>query len=193
MYKLGFVSILSIVLLAACGDNDKDQEANPKQTPAEQQENADNNHENMDMTSANNSEEVPLGMKKAEKPKYEVGSEVVLKTDHMEGMNGATAKIVGAYDTTVYAVTYMPTNGGEEVKNHKWLVQEEMENANDTKLTPGTEVTITADHMEGMNGATATIDSANDTTVYMVDYKPTNGGEEVKNHKWVTEEEITEK
>jgi hypothetical protein len=47
--------------------------------------------------------------------------------------------------------------------------------------------------MEGMKGATAEIDSAEETTVYMVDYTPTNGGEEVKNHKWVTESELTSK
>ncbi len=42
-----------------------------------------------------------------------------------------------------------------------------------------------------MNGAKASIDSAEQTTVYMVDYTPTTGGEVVKNHKWVTESEIT--
>ncbi|MGV2448111.1 UNVERIFIED_CONTAM: DUF1541 domain-containing protein, partial [Bacillus sp. ATCC 13368] len=28
-------------------------------------------------------------------------------------------------------------------------------------------------------------------TVYMVDFTPTSGGEEVKNHKWVTESELS--
>lgn len=49
---------------------------------------------------------------------------------------------------------------------------------------------MNADHMEGMNGATAVIDSAEQTTVYMVDFTSTSG-EEVKNHKWVTESELS--
>ena len=42
-----------------------------------------------------------------------------------------------------------------------------------------------------MDGVTAKIDSAEQTTVYMVDFTPTTGGEEVKNHKWVTESELS--
>ncbi|PET71278.1 hypothetical protein CN514_07580 [Bacillus sp. AFS001701] len=45
--------------------------------------------------------------------------------------------------------------------------------------------------MEGMKGAKATIYSAERTTVYMIDFKPTDGGETVKNHKWVTELELS--
>lgn len=48
-----------------------------------------------------------------------------------------------------------------------------------------------ANHMKGMEGAKGTIDAAEDTTVYMIDYMPTNDGEEVKNHKWVTESELS--
>lgn len=47
--------------------------------------------------------------------------------------------------------------------------------------------------MPGMKGATATIDSAEQTTVYMVDYTPTTGGEPVKNQKWVTGSELKAK
>ena len=46
--------------------------------------------------------------------------------------------------------------------------------------------------MEGMDGAKGTIESSEKTTVYMVDYTPTTGGEEVKNHKWVTESETAD-
>lgn len=34
-----------------------------------------------------------------------------------------------------------------------------------------------------MNGATAEVDSAEETTVYMSDFTPTTGGEEVENYK----------
>ena len=57
-------------------------------------------------------------------------------------------------------------------------------------LEKGTEVTLEADNMKGMKGAKATIDSAENTTVYMVDYQPATGGNMVTNHKWVTEEEV---
>lgn len=105
-------------------------------------------------------------------------------------MKGAKATIVGAYDTTVYTISYTPTNGGPEVKNHKWVIQEELKDAGKEPLQPGTEVVVNADHMEGMEGATAVIDSAEQTTVYMVDFTSTTG-EEVKNHKWVTESELS--
>ena len=41
-----------------------------------------------------------------------------------------------------------------------------------------------------MGGTTATIDSVEETTVYMVDFT-LESGEEVTNHKWVTEEELS--
>lgn len=55
---------------------------------------------------------------------------------------------------------------------------------------PGAKTIVNADHMEGMKGATAIIDSTEQTTIYMVDFTSTSG-EEVKNHKWVTESELT--
>lgn len=134
--------------------------------------------------------EVPEGLKAAENPTYPVGTQALIETDHMPGMKGAKATIVGAYDTTVYTISYTPTNGGPEVKNHKWVIQEELKDAGKEPLQPGTEVVVNADHMEGMEGATAVIDSAEQTTVYMVDFTSTTG-EEVKNHKWVTESELS--
>jgi hypothetical protein len=73
------------------------------------------------------------------------------------------------------------------------VVHEEIKNAGNEALKPGTTVTLEADHMPGMKGATATIDSAEHTTVYMVDFTPTTGGQPVKNHKWVTESELSTK
>jgi hypothetical protein len=158
------------------------------------------NHENKDMDSSSEesmdmdhsgSGEVPEDLAVAENPTYKVGSKAILETDHMEGMKGAEATIVGAFDTTAYAVSYTPTTGGEKVENHKWVIQEEIKDAGKEPLKPGTEVTLEADHMEGMKGATAVIDSAEPTTVYMIDYTPTTDGEKVTNHKWVTESELS--
>lgn len=136
------------------------------------------------------SPEIPEGLEPAADPKYKEGSQVILKANHMEGMDGAEATVLNAFDTIAYQVTYTPTTGGEPVKHHKWVIQAEITDAGSEMLEKGTEVTLEADHMEGMKGAKATIESAENTTVYMVDYQPTTGGEMVTNHKWVTEEEI---
>lgn len=175
--------VILAVALSACGKNSNQGQA----TNNSQQE---MNHSGMNHSSL---DKLPAGLKEAKNPKFKVGSQVVMHTEHMPGMNGATATIVGAYDTMVYAVSYVPTTGGEKVSNHKWVVQEELTNAGDKPLSKGAEVTLNADHMNGMNGAKATIDSAEKTTVYVVDYTPTSGGNPVKNHKWVTESELTVK
>lgn len=130
----------------------------------------------------------PKGIEKAESPKYPVGTDVTLAADHMEGMDGAKATVVGAFDTYTYAVDYTPTTGGDPVKNHKWVVQQEIEDAGDERLEDGADVTLEAKHMEGMKGAKATIASSTDETVYMVDYEA--DGMKMKNHKWVVESEI---
>ena len=130
----------------------------------------------------------PEGIEKAASPKYPAGTEVTLTADHMEGMDGANATIVGAFDTYTYAVNFTPTTGGNPVKDHKWVVQEEIKDAGDQRLADGTEVTLEAEHMEGMKGAKATIASSTDQTVYMVDYE--SDGMTMTNHKWVVESEI---
>lgn len=134
--------------------------------------------------------EVPEGLKAAENPTYKIGSEAIILADHMPGMKGAVATIAGAFDTIAYSVTYYPTTGGEPVKDHKWVIHEEIQNAGEAPLSPGTEVILEADHMKGMKGAKAVIESAVDTTVYMLDFT-TTAGEKVENHKWVVESELS--
>ena len=130
----------------------------------------------------------PEGIETAASPTYPVGTEVTLTADHMEGMDGANAMIAGAYDTYTYAVDFTPSAGGEPVKDHKWVVQQEIKDAGSKQLADGTEVTLEAEHMKGMKGAKATIASSTDETVYMVDYEA--GGMKMTNHKWVVESEI---
>ncbi|MGO3503765.1 MAG: YdhK family protein [Brachybacterium tyrofermentans] len=130
----------------------------------------------------------PEWMLPAEDPEYPVGAEVTLTADHMEGMEVATATISGAFDTTTYSVSFTPTDGGDPVTDHKWVVHQELENPGEASLAEGTAVTITADHMAGMEGAEATIDSVIEETVYMVDYE--SDGMMMTNHKWVVESEI---
>ena len=181
-----FLSLAMIIGLSGCGNkttNEKNADGNNE--PEQEDMEMEMNH--------SGSGEVPATLKVAENPTYEVGSEAIIETDHMKGMKGAVATIVGAYDTTAYTISYTPVTGGERVENHKWVIQEEIKDANDKTFGPGNEVTVEADHMKGMKGAVAEIDSAEKTTVYMIDYTPTTGGEEVTNHKWVTEEELSAK
>ena len=65
-----------------------------------------------------------------------------------------------------------------------------IEPATDPTYPVGTTVTLTADHMPGMQGAEATITGAFDTTTYSVTYTPTTGGEPVTDHRWVVHEEL---
>lgn len=144
------------------------------------------NHSAKEMSSSG---EIPIGLKEAVDPTFEIGSEVIINADHMPGMDGAVAKISGAFDTTVYTVSYT-TDDGQEIENHKWVIHEELENPQAAPLESGTEVILNTDHMEGMYGATAEIDSAEETTVYMIDFETTDTGEDVQYHKWVAEEEL---
>ncbi|NNG20015.1 YdhK family protein [Naumannella sp. ID2617S] len=128
----------------------------------------------------------PAGIEKATSPKYPAGTTVRITADHMPGMNGAKGRVVGAYRTFTYAVDYTPTTGGPPVKDHKWVVQQEIRDAGAQRLANGAEVTLQAAHMKGMEGAT--IASSTDQTVYMVDY--TADGMTMTNHKWVVESEL---
>ena len=130
----------------------------------------------------------PEGIEPAADPAHPVGTEVTLVADHMPGMEGAAATVVGAYETTAYSVDYRPTTGGPEVTDHKWVVQEELEDAGAERLPDGAAVTLAADHMPGMQGAEGTVHSSTDETVYMVDYE--SDGMRMRNHKWVVESEI---
>lgn len=131
----------------------------------------------------------PAGIKPAASPKFPVGSKVVLSADHMPGMKGAEATVVGAFDTTTYAVDYTPTNGGAPVEDHKWVVHEELVGVGDTPLKEGDRATMSAEHMPGMKGAEATIVEVTTQPVYMVDVDA--DGMMMKNHKWVVEDEMS--
>ncbi|WP_338472953.1 YdhK family protein [Niallia sp. XMNu-256] len=209
MQKKSRIVILSTLLaaillvLGACNNaNDETQSTNEETENANQE--VTNEEENTDTSSEEDQEgtdhsgmkhsgssDVPEGLKEAENPTYPVGSKAKIQASHMPGMNGAEATISGAFDTTVYTVTYTPTTGGEPVEDHKWVIHEEIEKAGNEPFQTGDEVVLNAEHMEGMKGATATIDSVEQTTVYMVDYNDTETGEKVTYHKWVTESELS--
>ncbi|WP_433942915.1 YdhK family protein [Paenibacillus sp. SN-8-1] len=183
--QLIFFGTALILTLSGCESNSHQEDSSSRKTASSHTDMAEMNH--------SSSSEVPTDLKEAQSPSFKVGSQAVIQADHMPGMKGATATIVGAYDTIAYAVTYTPTTGGDKVHNHKWVIHEELKDPQAEAYKPGDEVVLEADHMKGMMGAKAVIDSAEHTTVYMVDYTPTTGGAKVTNHKWVTESELTAK
>ncbi|MDN4492017.1 YdhK family protein [Ureibacillus aquaedulcis] len=190
------MTLLSVLLLSACGwgdsDNDEPTEAGAdvtnnlngtdKQVNEEETEPA-NEH-------AGHSEGVmPEGLKESENPKFPVGSRVVVNASHTDGMEGAMATVKGAYDTTVYSVSYTPTNGDPFEENHKWFVEGEISGVDDGEIGVGSDVIINIEHQDGMQGAEGSVDTVEDTTVYVVDY--TNSlGETVTNHLWLKESEL---
>ena len=181
---IGLLSFISALTVAACGSSNDTEKGSEDKVKTEE-------HSEHSMHSG--SEEIPEGLGEAEDPAFPKGSKAILKAGHMEGMKGAEAVISGAFDTTAYSVTYTPADGGEQVTGHKWVIHEELKDAGSEPLKTGDRAIMDADHMEGMKGAEAVIDSAVATTVYMVDFTPENGDKEIKNHKWVIEDELTKK
>jgi hypothetical protein len=116
--QLVFLSIATVIVLSGIGIGIGKK--------ASQQAAASMNHSDMKHSNHSSSGEVPQGIKLAQNPTYKVGSQTIIQADHMPGMKGAKATIVGAYDTTAYAVSYTPTTGGQPVKNHKWVTDSEL-------------------------------------------------------------------
>ncbi|MFB1082616.1 YdhK family protein [Jeotgalibacillus sp. JSM ZJ347] len=198
---MGTMAFTLSAMLAACGGDDEmgsgDMSDNMEENMEENMDDMDHmededsmggmDHSGMNMSGSG---EVPEGLGEAENPTFEEGDTAIITEAHMEGMEGAEATIVGAYHTVAYSISYDPTDGGERVEDHKWIIHEEITDATEEPYAEGDEVQVEAEHMEGMNGVTATIDSAEETTVYMIDFT-LQSGEEVTNHKWVTEDELS--
>lgn len=177
---LATAATVGALTLSACTTDSE-----PEQAPATA---ATHDHESMQHDHAQDGGAPPAGIVEAADPTYPVGTDVTVLADHMPGMEGAKGTVTGAFDTTAYAVSYTPTDGSDPVMNHKWVVHEELENPGPAPLADGTEVVLTAQHMAGMSGATATIDSSTQETVYMVDIDAE--GMTMTNHKWIVESEL---
>lgn len=166
----------------AAGDGEADGSMNPP-PPSSQAFSAPAGHSH-----AMDGGPAPEGIQTANNARFPLGARVVLEADHMPGMQNAPATIAGAFRSTAYSVDYTPTDGAPAVKDHKWIVQEEVQDASDRPLDIGDTAVMTATHMPGMEGANATISKVWTGTVYMVDYQA--DGMTMKNHKWVVEDEI---
>lgn len=171
--------------LAACSLSEKETARDMDHGKMSMSSNQQTKSSSMEM---NHESVIPVTMKKATKPMFPVNTKVILKADHMEGMKGAKGEVVEAFDTIAYAVSFRPLSGSDEViTNHKWVVDEE--------ITPrgakvGDRVNIQANHMTGMMGADGAVDSAKKTVAYVVDYQPTTGGALIRDHLWMTEDEL---
>ena len=170
--KVIFLILASALVLSACSNKEEHSEGT-------------NNHKDH-----NDESKAPEDMTATTKGKFEQGDKVTITAGHMPGMEGAEATVKGAYKTHAYVVSYKPTNGDKKVNNHKWVVNEEIKEAPEHGFSAGDTVKLEADHMPGMKGATADVDDVKETTVYMVDYKSTDDGKTVKNHKWMTDDEL---
>src|SRR5699024_6934992 len=71
-------------------------------------------------------------------------------------------------------------------------VSDDLDEEEDPNYTVNSEAEIKADHMEGSEGAVATIEGAYDTIAYAVTYTPTDGEEKVENHKRAIHDEIVD-
>lgn len=195
--SLSFITLLSTVfLLGACSNNEDTTEGQNSSTAStemsEMQDSSDHmDHGDMEMEH-NRHEEEPEDMQEAQDPKYPVGEDATVTDAHMEMMDGVTATISGAYDTTLYQVTFTPENSDEAIEDHKWVVKEEISSDDDSNdYEKGDEVTLTADHMEGMQGQNAEITGIHEGPAYMINFEPNDGSKEFVNHKWVTEDELS--
>ncbi|AZA09058.1 YdhK family protein [Corynebacterium pseudopelargi] len=191
------IAATAALALSACSD-DKDEEEVVVTTTAENgatdttvveiEEHDDHDDHHGHGAHKTDGGEAPAGMKEAENPRFKVGEKVRIDAEHMPGMEDAIGTVTGAYTTTVYEVNYDPTDGSPRVEDHKWVVQEELQDPGAEPLQDGDPIVIEADHMDGMKGAKGTVEDVEQTTVYMVDFDA--NGKHFKNHKWVTEDEL---
>lgn len=193
-WKVGAALLATLLALVACKDESGEDLTQEGTVQEEQQEETGETTESTEHAQMNHSTtgEVPEDLQKAEDPAFPVGSTVLVDVGHLEGAETVEGTVASAYETTAYMVSYESSDGGDVVEDYKWIIHEEIEEAGAELFARGEEVVLDASHMAGMHGAEAYIETVEETIVYMVDYvSPT--GEEVKNHKWFVEEELSEK
>ncbi|CAK8053629.1 YdhK family protein [Eupransor demetentiae] len=58
---------------------------------------------------------------------HKVGDDITIASAHMSGMKGAQGKVVEVKAGPAYAINYQPTDGSEEVTNHLYLAEDEIQ------------------------------------------------------------------
>ena len=176
--KFSFIILASGLVLSACSS---DKEAEDKKS---------NNHKEEEHMEHKSDSKTPENMKSTNDGEFKKGDKVTITEGHMAGMKNAKGTVKEAYKTYAYEVSYTPTNGDDKINNHKWVVNEEVADAPEHGFKKGDTVKLEADHMSGMKNAEAKIDDVEETTVYIVDYQSTDNDKMVKNHKWMTGDEL---
>jgi len=199
------LALSSVLVLGACsgGQNssETDTSSNQEQIMSTEESSSSNSQSqgssgsiggsgSMNMNHKRQGSPAPEDAVEAENPKYPVGSQARIVDAHMQMMNGAVATISGAYDTTLFTITFTPEGSDQPIQDHKWVIQEEVETEDGSPAEVGDTVTIHADHMAGMQGQQGEITGKQEGPAYMVDFQPTNGSEPFTNHKWVSENEL---
>ena len=129
--------------------------------------------------------------KTADNPAFPTNSKVVINSEPIKGIKGATGTVVAAFDTIAYSVSYTPSIGSVQVRDYKWIVNEELVDENDVAFDVGDKVVTSADHQQGMKNTEVTIETVRPTTVYIVDYVDTAANKKVNRYKWLIEEELS--
>lgn len=127
----------------------------------------------------------------ADNPTFPINSKVVINSDATKGLKGATGTVVAAFDTIAYSVSYTPSTGNAQVRDYKWIVNEELVDENDVAFHVGDKVVTSAQHQPGMKDTEVTIESVRPTTVYIVDYVDTDANKKVNRYKWLVEDELS--
>src|SRR5699024_10965560 len=190
-----FSSVVFLLVLSACSSvnestSSETQMSSSTMSLTESTSESTDSKDSMDemMMEHNRNEAEPIDMSDAKDPKFPVGSQALITSDRMEMMENTVATIKGAYDTTLYQVTFTPEGMDEPMKDDKWIVTEEIE---EKEFEDGDEVTLLADHMTGMENQKAIITGSQAGPAYMVDFKPNDGSEAFVNHKWLAEDELS--
>src|SRR5699024_8623957 len=177
MKKLSSIIVASGLVLSACS------------TGNEEEENSKDQKQEKHMNHKSKSK-APDNMKSTDDIKYKKDDKITITADNMPSMKNTKGTLKGANKTYAYFVSYTPTNGDEKLNNYKWVIKEGVANDSENGFKKGDTVKLEAGHMPGMKGAEVQIDDVEKTTVYMVDYKSTENDEMVKNHKWMTTDEL---
>lgn len=98
------------------------------------------------------------------------------------GTNGTSEDVDEATDTLVADESTNQATPSE--------IPEGIKEAENPKFKVGDQVTIHAEHEEGMKGSVGIVQGAYDTIVYSVSYTPTHGDFREENHKWIVHEEL---
>lgn len=204
---LFITAVLSIFSLSACGNDNNfstENERDPARHLHSDEVEVTNNQADGDKIIGDNMDgreghadithstwwKIPEGLKEAKNPKFKVGDKVIINAAHNDDMQGSEGTIVGAYETTVYSISYESTDDREPKENEKWFVREEIAPLGEKKLDVGSKVIIETNREEGMLGAEGVIDTVEETVVYMVDYIDKEG-QLVKNYQWLKESELS--